>query len=254
MKNRYYALAVEGSEADIYIFGDITSWPWLKSDVSSYNLAQEIQGLDVDVINVHINSYGGEVAEGLAIHNELLAHKAAIKTYCAGFACSAAAVVFMAGDERYMFPASALFIHAAWGSAVGNAAELHKQADDMDKISNISYNTFRAKLNISEEKLLELMNAETLLSPQEALDMGFSTAIVSEPASAKASASVRQKVYAMLMEARAVAKPEVDPEPPQEAAPPEPPALEPEQKQEPRLNKFIYALMGGKVGIEDGKP
>ena len=56
-----------------------------KVDVSSYTLVQEIQNLDVDIINVHINSYGGEVAEGLAIYNMLKNHKAKIVTICDGF-------------------------------------------------------------------------------------------------------------------------------------------------------------------------
>lgn len=62
---KYYALDTNGREADVYIFGDITSWEWLESDVSSYTLSKELQGLDVDMVNVHINSYGGEVAEAL---------------------------------------------------------------------------------------------------------------------------------------------------------------------------------------------
>ena len=99
---KYYALAVKDKEASIYIFGDIVSWELSESDVSSYTLAKEIEGLDVDTINVYINSYGGEVAEGLAIYNQLRRHKAKVKTYCDGFACSAASVVFMAGDERIM--------------------------------------------------------------------------------------------------------------------------------------------------------
>ncbi len=57
---------------------------------------------------LYINSYGGEVAEGLAIYNNLKRHKAKIKTYCDGFACSVASVIFMAGDERVMSTASLL--------------------------------------------------------------------------------------------------------------------------------------------------
>ena len=54
---KYYALEVNGREADIYIFGDIVipEWAWYESDTSGYSLAQEIKDLDVDVINVHIN-------------------------------------------------------------------------------------------------------------------------------------------------------------------------------------------------------
>lgn len=71
LNEKYYQLEQKDKAADIYIFGDITSWPWLESDVSAYNLSKEIAGLDVDAITIHINSYGGEVAEGLAIYNEL---------------------------------------------------------------------------------------------------------------------------------------------------------------------------------------
>ena len=60
---------------------------------------QRDRGLDVDTIHVHINSYGGEVAKGLP-SNMLRQHKAKIITYCDGFACSIASVVFMAGDEK----------------------------------------------------------------------------------------------------------------------------------------------------------
>jgi ATP-dependent Clp protease protease subunit len=237
---------VENKEADIYIFGDITSWPWIESDVSSYNLAQEIAKLDVDIINVHINSYGGEVAEGWAIHNELLNHKASIKTFCSGFACSSAGLIFMAGNERFMYPASALFVHNAWSFAIGNAKELHKAADDLDKLSDISCNVFRGKINISEDELQELMDAETWINPQEALNMGFATAIITEPASTKASASVRGQVYGTIMAAQAArqagdTKPSVQ----QTSSAPvlKPLPLE-EEKPLPklRLGKFIDAL------------
>ena len=104
MIKKYYSLVVKEKEkeADIHIYGDIVSWEWFDSDVSSYTLAKEIEGLpeDIEKINVFINSYGGEVAEGLAIYNNLRRHKAKVKTYCDGFACSIASVVFMAGDER----------------------------------------------------------------------------------------------------------------------------------------------------------
>ena len=80
MVKKYYAMETEENSAEIMIYGDITSWPWLESDVSSYNLSKQIKDLDVDTIHVHISSYGGEVAEGLAIYNALRQHTAKIKT------------------------------------------------------------------------------------------------------------------------------------------------------------------------------
>lgn len=200
MKNKYYALETNGKEVDIYIFGDITSWEWYDSDVSSYTLSKELQMLDpdIEVINVHINSYGGEVAEGLAIHNLLRNHKAKVRTYCDGFACSSASVVFMAGDERIMNTASLLFIHNAWMYTAGNASQLRKQADDLDTITQASINAYMQHVNITEDKLKELLDEETWLLPSEALEMGFATSIVGEKATEKAAASARKALFNLL--------------------------------------------------------
>lgn len=105
--------AESGEVLEITIYGDITSWEYQESDVSSYTLLKMIQESRAKVINVNINSYGGEVAEGLAIYNALKNHSATVRTRCDGFACSAASVVFMAGDVRLMNEASLLMIHNA---------------------------------------------------------------------------------------------------------------------------------------------
>lgn len=177
---KYYSLCQEGKEATIHIYGDIVSWEWLESDVSSYTLSKELGGLDADVVNVYINSYGGEVAEGLAIYNSLKRHRAKVRTVCDGFACSAASVVFMAGDERIMNPASLLMVHNAWTSASGNAAELRKSADDLDAITQASVNAYLANVTITEEALKELMDGESWISPEAAVEMGFATGVAEQ--------------------------------------------------------------------------
>lgn len=192
-RKRYYSLIVQGDEADIYIYGDITSWPVFENDVSSYNLAQEIKGLEVDTINVYINSYGGEVAEGLAIYNALRRHKAKVRTVCDGFACSAASVVFMAGDERVMSNVSLLMIHNAWMLAMGDQNDLRKNADDLEIINAATIQAYLNHVNISEDKLREMMDAETWISAADALEMGFATAVVNSATTDKAAASLRQR-------------------------------------------------------------
>ena len=200
MGKKYYALETNGKEADIYIFGDITSWEWFDSDVSSYTLSKEIQELgdDIETINVHINSYGGEVAEGLAIYNMLRNHKAKIRTYCDGFACSIASVIFMAGDERIMSNSSLLMVHNAWMYTAGNADQLRKDADDLDKINQASINAYMQHINITEDELKKLLDEETWILPSEALEMGFATAIVGEAATSKAAASARKTLFALV--------------------------------------------------------
>ena len=157
---KYYSLETNGSETDIYIFGDITSLEYFENDVSSYTLSKVLQTLDADKINVHINSYGGEVAEGLAIYNVLRNHKAKVRTICDGFACSIASVIFMAGDERIMNNASMLFIHNAWTTASGNAAQLRKEADDLDVISQGALAAYMSASSISRSLSSGILTAD----------------------------------------------------------------------------------------------
>lgn len=176
MKEKYYMLETnEDKTADLYIFGDITSYDWYEGDVSANTLLKQLKELDVDYINVHINSYGGEVSQGLAIYNTLKDSKMKVTTVCEGFACSAASVVFMAGDERIVKDASLLMIHNAWTYARGDSNELRKQAEDLEKITQASVNAYKSKASISEEKIKELMDNETWITADEAITYGFAT-------------------------------------------------------------------------------
>lgn len=205
---KFYSLETTAREADLTIFGDITSWKWDESDVSAYDIHRELQELDVDVINVRINSYGGEVAEGLAIYNSLRNHSAKVVTYCYGFACSIASVIFMAGDERIMNEASLLMIHNAWTYGQGNADELRKMAEDLDKITQQSKTIYLSKTNISSDELDELMDNESWIDPSEAVEMGFATQIKESEEKGNPSQSARQLVMDKLR-AKAIQSEEV---------------------------------------------
>lgn len=199
--NKYYSLTInEKKEANINIYGDITSWEWYDSDVSSYTLSKELDSIpeDIETINVYINSYGGEVAEGLAIYNSLKRHKAKVKTYCDGFACSIASVIFMAGEERIVSSASLLMIHNAWTYASGNANDFRKQAEDLETITQASVNAYMNHVNITEEELKEMLDDETWITPQDALEKGFATKITEDEGSTNASQSIRNKVVEKL--------------------------------------------------------
>lgn len=175
---KYYSLETSGEEADLYIFGDITTWPWDEKDKDAYGIVKELRDLNADKVNVHINSYGGDVSEGLAIYNVLKNSRAKVTTYCDGFACSAASVIFMAGEERVMNSASLLMIHNAWSWASGDANDFRKQAEDLDKITQASINAYMSRIWITEEELKEKMDSETWLTAEEALADGFATKIM----------------------------------------------------------------------------
>ena len=225
---KYYNLETEGTKAALYIYGDITSWPWMESDVSSYNLSKQLEQLgDVDEIDVYINSYGGEVAEGLAIYSALKRHKAKVTTWCDGFACSIASVIFMAGDTRIMSNASLLMIHNAWTRASGNANELRKQADDLDTITQASINAYMEKVNISEEELKELLDEEKWLLPQEALEKGFATMISGVGTSSKPSQSAMMYIMGKVQQEKV------------------PPAEPKKEKAGERMTRSFFNVIGG---------
>lgn len=216
---KYFQLTTseDGTTADLDIYGDISSCWWDDDAMSAPKLSKQLDELgDVSQINVHINSYGGEVAEGLAIYSALRRHKARVRTTCDGFACSIASVIFMAGDERLMSDASLLMIHNAWTSAWGvNAADLRKLADDMDTITSASKSAYMARVSITDDELTELMDAETWISPADAVDMGFATAIETFESGDKASQGARDALMALVMasvEHRAAAKDDDDPD------------------------------------------
>jgi ATP-dependent Clp protease protease subunit len=195
MTNRFYAMDAVGGSADVYIFGDVTSMPLLDSDVDAHSFASDLAALgNVSSITCHISSYGGEVEEGLAIYNALLAHPADVTTICEGQACSIASVIFMAGDTRIMREASALFVHDCWTIAQGDADDLRKIADDLDE-QMIACKLAYMRGGIDEVELDSLLKADTWLTPDEAVSYGFATEIASDGTESKAAASARNAAY-----------------------------------------------------------
>lgn len=189
---KYYSLVESGNSADLYIFGDIVdsfstaideAWEIDSGDTSGYSLVKDLNALskDINQINVHINSFGGYTNEGIAIYNTLKNSNAKVVTYCDGFACSAASIVFMAGDERIMGNGSMLMIHNAWNCVSGNAQELRQQADELEKISKSASECYLDKISISNDELQTLLDGTnhngTWLSASEAIDMGFATKV-----------------------------------------------------------------------------
>ncbi len=197
---RYWSMVQDAGsrEADIYIFGDITSWPWLESDVSSYGLASEIQRIDADEIRVHINSYGGEVAEGLAIMNTLMSHPAHVTTIVDGFACSAASVILMAGERRIAQSCSNVLVHHASTFIAGNAARLRAEAEDLDTITEQSVTAYVSRTGRSREEIVALMDEDRFMGPEEALEWGFVTEIRDLFGRDSPTQSVRETVARLL--------------------------------------------------------
>lgn len=198
---KYYALEENEDSTNLYIFGEIAPDGRVfenDADKSAYSIVNELKKASSNNINVHINSMGGDVGEGLAIYNTLKNSGKNVTTYCDGFACSAASVVFMAGSERVMSRETLLMIHNAWTVSVGNADGLRKDADDLDKINETMSNAYLEGTSISKEDLKALMDNETWITADEAMQYGFATKIIGDDdAKASAMASIKAKLTAI---------------------------------------------------------
>jgi ATP-dependent protease ClpP protease subunit len=195
---KFYQIATSGRTAEINIYGNITQDAEMLNAfvgedtgmVSAHGIVSEIQDLDVDTISVYINSYGGEVAEALAIYTALKRHSASVHTYCDGFACSAATIVFCAGDVRTMGSIALMMIHDCMSYlGYANSAAMRKAADDNDKINQSSINAYLSVSNLEEDEIRSLMAKETWLTAEECLKYGFATDIAKEEESDKAQQS-----------------------------------------------------------------
>ena len=187
----YFSLTTDenAKTADFYIFGDIASERGglsglfqATSDQSSYNLANQIARVPGDYeITVHINSNGGEMKEGLGIYNVL--KDRGVTTVCDGFAASAGSIIFAAGRRRIMKPASLLFIHQASMEARGNADDFAKYAGDLKTITDAAVAAYKESgVNVSDEELVEMLQFETWITPEDAVRMGFATEIAADEA------------------------------------------------------------------------
>lgn len=188
--------------ADIYIFGDIVSSQWFEDETSADSFRKEVQSLAADGVtelNVHVDSYGGAVSAGWAIYNVLKDWPGQVNTYADGFVASAAVYPFLAGKNRYANPMSAFFLHQAWTIADGNADELRKAADDIEKFNAIGLEAFAAA-GMDKDKILELEKDETWLTASEALELGLATEIIDRSDEADAQQSVRGMIIQALAE------------------------------------------------------
>lgn len=182
-------------EADIYIFGEIVSYKWDDADTTAASFQKDLKELgEVNQINLHINSPGGSVFEGIAIGNMLKQHKAHVTAHVDALAASIASVIVASCDKVVMPENSMLMIHNPWTFSMGNAKELRKQADDLDKIAESSVVTYLSKASdkLSEEKIKEIMDEETWLSAAEAYEYGLCDVVESAN---QMAASISKKLF-----------------------------------------------------------
>lgn len=171
-----------GNKHKLYIYDDVTAygkfnwqtWSYDESETSAKYFREQLENIpDADTIELHINSNGGSVKEGVAIYNQLKQKTCKKVGYVDGVAYSVAFVILQACDERIMGIGTSALIHEMWIETCGNAKELRKMADDLDVLMESNRQIFLERSNLEEQQLMEMMEAETFLTPEQCLKYGL---------------------------------------------------------------------------------
>ena len=172
----YFQMKATNNVAQIDIFGDIVSEKWFDEETSAVSFRDALKELgDVSTINLSINSGGGSVFDGIAIYNMLKSHKATVNVYVEGLAASIASVIAMAGDTITMRSGSMMMVHMPWTLSQGNAEEMRKTADTLEKTGDSIVDIYSERTGISSDDIRNIMNDETWLSAEEAVEQGWAT-------------------------------------------------------------------------------
>lgn len=171
---KWYALASDGDTAEISIFNEIGYWGITVSDFKAE--FDEIR--DSKSIKVLLNSPGGDVSEGISLYNLLSGVRSKLTVEVMGIAASAASVIALAGKELVMGEGTYLMIHDPWGIAMGNADDMLKMADVLEKMRGQFAEIYAKHSNLSKDEALAAMADETWYTAQEAVDAGFADSVI----------------------------------------------------------------------------
>lgn len=170
--------------ATLRLFDPVDSWggDWGVS-AKEFAVALGMLPEDTHTIQLHINSPGGEVFEAVTILNQLRQHPAKVVAVVDGLAASAASFIATGADEVVMAPNATLMIHDAWGITIGDATDMRKAGDLLDRLSNNIAAIYASKAGGTTEDWRTAMLAESWYSAQEAVDAGLADSVLgAEPA------------------------------------------------------------------------
>ncbi len=176
------AFAVD-TTARLDLLGDIDPF-W---GISAAAVITQLDQITAPEIRIRINSYGGDVFEGIAIHNALSAHPARIVAEIIGCAASAASWIAMVADEVLIWDSAQMMIHQAWQPVAGNADTLGEAMAVLRKIDDAMASAYCRRTGLADAEVRAMMAAETWMSAEEAVAKGFADKVlrIGEPIAAE---------------------------------------------------------------------
>lgn len=182
LKDKFWEFKAKiNNSADLYLYGSISDSSWWGDEVTPKQFKADLDALgEVAQLNIYINSPGGDVFAGQAIHSMLKRHSAEKVVYVDGLAASIASVIAMAGDKIIMPSNAMMMIHNPWTIAMGNAADFRKMADDLDQIGKSIIAVYREKSGMPDEEIIKLLDGETWLTAEDAVSYGLADQVEKE--------------------------------------------------------------------------
>jgi ATP-dependent protease ClpP protease subunit len=164
----YEIKAVGNDTTEVYIYDEIGYW-----GVTATSFVNELRQVRTANIDLHLNSPGGDVFDGLAIYNALISHPANVDVYIDGLAASAASYIALAGDTVKIARNAMVMVHDAMGFCIGWASDMHEMGDLLDKISDDIADIYAQKTGAEKADWRAAMLAETWFSGEEAVEAGL---------------------------------------------------------------------------------
>lgn len=167
----------EVAERILELHGTIAEESWFDDDVTPQLFKDELNAGSGD-ITVWINSPGGDCVAAAQIYNMLTQYKGNVTVKIDGIAASAASVIAMAGNTVLMSPVSMMMIHNPATFAFGDHAEMQKAIDMLAEVKESIINAYVIKTGLTRAKLSHLMDAETWMDANKAIELGFADDII----------------------------------------------------------------------------
>ena len=161
----------------LFLNGTIAEESWFDDDVTPQLFKDELNAGSGD-ITVWINSPGGDCVAAAQIYNMLMDYKGNVTVKIDGIAASAASVIAMAGTTVLMSPVSMLMIHNPMTAAFGDSTEMQKAIEMLGSVKDSIINAYEIKTGLTRAKLSHLMDAETWMDANKAMELGFADDIL----------------------------------------------------------------------------
>ncbi len=177
---KWYSITNKVDKSEIWIYEMIGEDFWTGGGVTAKNFQKELSEIKTSQIDLHINSPGGSVQDGITIYNLIKQHPANVTTYIDGWAASIASIVALAGDKVIMAANGLFMIHNPTGIVMGTSKAMRDLADVLDKVAGTLTTTYTSKSKKPESEIRDMMEAETWMTADEAKEFGFVDEIAEE--------------------------------------------------------------------------